>query len=76
MEKRYDGKKNRQCHESHERGQVWVILAMGVGLMIVNIVTMVNMYSVIETMWLEIQQVKETNVGLYQFIEEHRNDFD
>ncbi len=37
---------------------VWVILAMGVGLMIVNIVTMVNMYSVIETMWLEIQQVK------------------
>ena len=55
---------------------VWVILAMGAGLMIVNIVTMVNMYSVIETMWLEIQQVKETNMGLYQFIEEHRNDFD
>ena len=55
---------------------VWVILAMGVGLMIVNIVTMVNMYSVIETMWLEIQQVKETNVSLFQFIEEHRNDFD
>ena len=55
---------------------VWVILAMGGGLMIVNIVTMVNMYSVIETMWLEIQQVKETNMGLYQFIEEHRNDFD
>ena len=55
---------------------VWVILAMGVGLMIVNIVTMVNMYSVIETMWLEIQQVKEPNVSLYQFIEEHRNDFD
>ena len=54
---------------------VWVILAMGVGLMIVNIVTMVNMYSVIETMWLEIQQVKETNMGLYQFIEEHRDDF-
>jgi hypothetical protein len=55
---------------------VWVILAISIGLMIVNIVTMVNMYSVIETMWLEIQQVKETNVGLYQFIEEHRNDFD
>ena len=55
---------------------VWVILAMGAGLMIVNIVTMVNMYSVIETMWLEIQQVKETNSYLYQFIEEHRNDFD
>ena len=55
---------------------VWVILAMGIGLMIVNIVTMANMYSVIETMWLEIQQVKETNVSLFQFIEEHRNDFD
>ena len=54
---------------------VWVILAMGVGLMIVNIVTMVNMYSVIETMWLEIQQVKETNRYLYQFIESHRDEF-
>ena len=54
---------------------VWVILAMGAGLMIVNIVTMVNMYSVIETMWLEIQQVKETNSSLYQFIEAHRDDF-
>jgi hypothetical protein len=54
---------------------VWVILAMGVGLMIVNIVTMVNMYSVIETMWLEIQQVKETNSYLYQFIEAHRDEF-
>ena len=55
---------------------VWVILAISIGLMIVNIVTMYNMYSVIETMWLEIQQVKETNISLYQFIEEHRNDFD
>ena len=54
---------------------MWVILAMGVGLMIVNIVTMVTMYSVIETMWLEIQQVKETNSSLYQFIEAHRDDF-
>jgi hypothetical protein len=54
---------------------VWVILAMGVGLGIVNIVTMVNMYSVIETMWHEIVQVKETNSYLYQFIEEHRDDF-
>ena len=55
---------------------VWVILLMGLGLMVVNVVTMANMYSVIETMWLEIQQVKETNMSLYQFIEEHRNDFD
>ena len=55
---------------------VWTILAMGMGLMIVNIVTMINMYSVIETMWLEMVQIKETNSSLYQFIEAHRNDFD
>ena len=55
---------------------VWVVLTISLGLMVVNVVTMANMYSVIETMWLEIQQVKETNMGLYQFIEEHRNDFD
>ena len=54
---------------------VWTVLAMGIGLMIVNIVTMINMYSVIETMWLEIQQVKETNISLDQFIQEHRDDF-
>ena len=55
---------------------VWVILAVGVALMIASIVTMYNMYTVIETMWLEIQQVKETNISLYQFIEAHSNDFD
>tara|TARA_R100001594_G_scaffold126178_1_gene163355 strand:+ start:209 stop:424 length:216 start_codon:yes stop_codon:yes gene_type:complete len=55
---------------------VWTVFLVAVGLMIVNIVTMVNMYSVIETMWLEIVQVKETNSYLYQFIEEHRDDFD
>ena len=54
----------------------WVIFTISIGLMIVNIVTMTNMYGVIETMWLEIQQVKETNISLYQFIEGHRNDFD
>ena len=55
---------------------VWVILAMGVALMIASIVTMYNMYTVIETMWLEIQQVKEVNISLYQFIEAHKNEFD
>ena len=54
---------------------VWTILAMGVGLMIVNIVTIYNIYQVIETMWLEIQQVKETNISLYQFIEAHKDEF-
>ena len=54
---------------------VWTVLAMGVGLMIVNLVTIYNIYSVIETIWLEIQQVKETNISLYHFIEEHKGDF-
>jgi len=54
----------------------WTVLAIGVGLCIVNLVTIYNIYSVIETMWLEIQQVKETNISLYQFIEAHKNDFD
>ena len=55
---------------------IWIVFLIATGLMIVNIVTMVNMYSVIETMWLEIVQVKETNSSLYQFIEAHRDDFD
>ena len=54
---------------------VWVILAVGVALMIASIVTMYNMYTVIETMWLEVQQVKEVNISLYQFIEAHKNEF-
>jgi len=54
----------------------WVVFAIGIGLCIVNFVTIYNMYGVIETMWHEIVQVKETNIGLYQFIEEHKNDFD
>ena len=53
----------------------WVIFTISIGLMIVNIVTMYNMYSVIDTMWHEMVQIKETNAYLYQFIEEHRNDF-
>ena len=55
---------------------VWTVLGIGVGLCIVNLFTIYNIYSVIETMWLEIQQVKETNINLYQFIEAHKNDFD
>ena len=55
---------------------VWTVLGIGIGLCIVNLVTIYNIYSVIETMWLEIQQVKETNISLFQFIEAHNNDFD
>ena len=54
---------------------VWTILFVAMGLMIVNLVTIYNIYTVIETMWLEIQQVKETNISLYQFIEAHKDDF-
>jgi len=54
----------------------WTVLSIGIGLCIVNLVTIYNIYSVIETMWLEIQQVKETNISLFQFIEAHKNDFD
>ena len=54
----------------------WVVFSIGIGLCIVNFVTIYNMYGVIETMWHEIVQVKETNISLFQFIEEHKNDFD
>ena len=54
----------------------WVVFSIGIGLCIVNFVTIYNMYGVIETMWHEIVQVKETNIDLFQFIEEHRDDFD
>ncbi len=54
---------------------VWTILLISMGLMIANIVTIFSIYGVIETMWAEIQQVKETNISLYQFIEAHKDDF-
>ena len=54
---------------------VWIVFTISIGLLIANTVTMYTLYNVIETMWLEIVQVKETNSGLYQFIEEHSNDF-
>jgi len=45
-------------------------------VIIVNCKYIIKLESTIETMWHEIVQVKETNIDLYQFIEEHRNDFD
>ena len=54
---------------------VWIVFAISIGLLIANTVTMYTLYNVIETMWHEIVQVKETNSYLYQFIEEHRDDF-
>ena len=55
---------------------VWIVFAISIGLLIANTVTMYTLYGVIETMWHEMVQIKETNSYLYQFIEEHRNDFD
>ena len=54
---------------------VWTILLVTAGLMVANIVTIFNMMAVVETMWVEIEQVKETNISLYQFIEAHKDDF-
>ena len=45
-------------------------------VIIVNSRYIVKLESTIETMWHEIEQVKETNIDLYQFIEEHKNDFE
>ena len=45
-------------------------------VIIVNCRYIIKLENTIETMWHEIVQVKETNIYLYQFIEEHRNDFD
>jgi len=45
-------------------------------LMIANIVTIYNIYQIIDSMWVEIEHIKETNIGLFQFIEAHRDDFD
>ena len=54
---------------------VWTILLVTAGLMVANIVTIFNIYQVIDAMWAEIVQVKETNIGLYQFIEAHKDEF-
>jgi len=43
--------------------------------MVVNFRYIDRLNNTIDTMWHEIVQVKETNISLYQFIEEHGNDF-
>lgn len=50
------------------------IFAMSILLMVVNLVYMGKMNNTIDTMWHEIRQVKETNISLFQFIEEHGDD--
>ena len=55
---------------------VWTVLICTVVLMVANIVTIYNIYQIIDSMWVEIEHIKETNIGLFQFIEAHRDDFD
>ena len=43
-------------------------------VIVVNSRYLAKMEDTIDTMWYEIEQVKETNISLYQFIEEHGND--
>ena len=45
---------------------VWIVFTISIGLMIASIVTMYNMYSVIETMWLEIQPVSYTHLRAHE----------
>lgn len=44
-------------------------------VMVVNFQYIIKLEHTIDTMWHEIRQVKETNIGLYQFIEDHRYEF-
>ena len=44
-------------------------------VIVVNSRYIIKMESTINTMWHEIEQVKETNISLFQFIEEHKGDF-
>ena len=53
-----------------------VILHFCITVMVVNFRYIDKLNTTIETMWHEIEQVKETNISLFQFIEEHKNDFD
>jgi len=43
-------------------------------VIIVNSRYIVKLEGTLDTMWHEIEQVKETNISLYQFIEEHGDD--
>jgi DNA-binding winged helix-turn-helix (wHTH) protein len=45
-------------------------------VIVVNSRYIVKLETTLNTVWHEIEQVKETNISLYQFIEKHKNDFD
>ena len=52
-----------------------IIFVVSLTVMVVNFRYIIKMDNTINTMWHEIEQVKETNISLFQFIEEHRGDF-
>ena len=52
-----------------------IILVVSLTVMVVNFRYFIKMDNTINTMWHEIEQVKETNISLFQFIEEHKSDF-
>ena len=45
-------------------------------VIVVNSRYIVKLETTLNPMCHEIEQVKETNISLYQFIEKHKNDFD
>ena len=42
-------------------------------VIVVNSRYLIKIDNTIDTMWHEIEQVKDTNIKLYQFIEEYKN---
>ena len=56
---------------------IWllIIIHFCITVIVVNFRYLDRLNNTIDTMWHEIEQVKDTNIKLYQFIEEHDNDF-
>ena len=53
---------------------ILIILHFCITVMVVNFRYIDRLNNTIDTMWHEIEQVKETNISLFQFNEEHGND--
>ena len=51
-----------------------IIIHFCITVMVVNFRYIDKLNNTIDTMWHEIEQVKDTNIKLYQFIEEHGDD--
>ena len=56
---------------------IWllIIIHFCITVIVVNFRYLDRLNNTIDTMWHEIEQVKDTNIKLWQFIEEHGNDF-